>query len=67
MEVYLGVKEVVERYPFLNVGTLGNLRARNQGPSYLKLGKRVIYKVSDLEKWFELKSVVPTGNYKEGL
>jgi hypothetical protein len=35
----------------LDAGTLANLRAVRRGPKYYKVGRRVLYKVSDLEAW----------------
>lgn len=47
--------EVVERFPFLNVNKLRNMRARSQGPSYHKFGSsrnsRVFYRMADIESW----------------
>ena len=35
----------------LNIGTLCNLRHRGEGPKYHKLGKKVLYRVEDIERW----------------
>jgi Helix-turn-helix domain len=35
----------------LNPGSLANLRSRKTGPTYYKRGKKVLYKVEDLERW----------------
>jgi len=35
----------------LNVGTLCNMRFNKIGPKYYKLGKKVLYRVDDIEKW----------------
>lgn len=35
----------------LNVGSLANLRAAKKGCPYFKRGRRVYYKISDLEEW----------------
>ncbi len=42
--------EVAERYG-LNKGTLANMRSKKEGPPYVKIGKKILYKVIDLEKW----------------
>lgn len=34
-----------------NKGTLANLRNRRQGPPYLKVGRKVLYRVEDFERW----------------
>jgi hypothetical protein len=48
-------KEVSEKFPFLSIIKLRNMRSRNQGPNYHKLGEfrnsRVFYKISDVESW----------------
>jgi len=35
----------------LNVGSLANMRCRRQGPRFFRVGKKVLYKVEDLERW----------------
>lgn len=55
---YLSVNQIKSEYPFLSAGTLGNLRCRKEGPRYYKLNKKVLYKRSDLEKWFESEPVL---------
>jgi len=35
----------------LNVGTLANMRFQKIGPRYYKLGKKVLYRVEDIEQW----------------
>ena len=35
----------------LNVGTLCNMRFHKIGPKYYKLGKKILYRVDDIEKW----------------
>ena len=32
---------------------LANLNSQGKGPRYLKLGKKVLYRVQDVEKWIE--------------
>ena len=32
-------------------GTLANLRCRKQGPRFYKVGRKVLYLVSDFEAW----------------
>lgn len=36
-------------------------RTNKKGPPYCKLGNKVFYKVSDLEKWVEHNTVYPHG------
>lgn len=35
----------------LSVSLLNKLRVTGGGPTYLKLGRRVLYNISDLETW----------------
>lgn len=48
---FLSVSMVKNEYPFLSPGTLANMRCRKQGPKYHKMGRKVLYKRSDLERW----------------
>lgn len=38
-------------YVGLSVSNLGKLRLNGGGPAYLKLGRRVVYDVADLDDW----------------
>lgn len=49
---YLTPDEVAERYRGeVSTGTLRNWRAMRIGPSYVKVGKGVLYPVAELEAW----------------
>jgi len=49
---FLTPKEVAERYRgSVSVGTLRNWRAMKIGPSFVKVGKAVLYRVNELEAW----------------
>ena len=37
----------------LNIGTLANLRSKNEGPPYTKLGKKVLYEIEDVKSWLQ--------------
>lgn len=55
---YLTPEEVAERYRGeISLGTLRNWRAMRSGPSYVKIGKAVLYPVEDLDAWDELNRV----------
>ncbi len=55
---YLTPDEVSERYRGeISPGTLRNWRAMRIGPSYVKVGKGVLYPVTELEAW-DRKNVV---------
>lgn len=56
--LFLTPDEVAERYRNeISAGTLRNWRAMRVGPSYLKIGKTVLYPIAELEGW-ERKNLV---------
>jgi hypothetical protein len=49
---FLTPEEVAERYRgSVSLGTLRNWRAMKIGPSFVKIGKAVLYRVDELEAW----------------
>lgn len=55
---FLTPEEVSERYRGgVSVGTLRNWRAMKIGPSFVKIGKAVLYPIGDLEAWDERNRV----------
>jgi len=55
---FLTPEEVAERYRGgIAVGTLRNWRAMKIGPSFVKIGKSVLYPISELEAW-DRKNIV---------
>jgi hypothetical protein len=55
---FLTPEEVAERYRGgISVGTLRNWRAMRIGPSFLKIGKAILYPVSELDAWDEKNRV----------
>jgi hypothetical protein len=56
---YLTLEEVVARYRGqVSKGTLRNWRAMRIGPSFIKIGKAVLYPVTELERWDKSNLVV---------
>jgi Helix-turn-helix domain len=56
---FLTAEEVSERYRGeITVGTLRNWRAMRIGPAYVKIGKAVLYPVSELDAWDQKNLVV---------
>ncbi|UPT87023.1 helix-turn-helix domain-containing protein [Bradyrhizobium barranii subsp. apii] len=56
---FLTPEEVAERYRGgISVGTLRNWRAMRIGPSFVKIGKAVLYPIDELDAWDE-KNRVP--------
>ena len=50
--LFLTPQEVYERYRgMISLGTLRNWRMMKIGPSFLKLGRAVLYPLSELEAW----------------
>jgi hypothetical protein len=50
--LFLTVDEVVIRYRNeISDGTFRNWRSKRIGPSFLKIGKAVLYPVDELERW----------------
>ncbi len=41
------------------VETLAQWRYRRQGPAYVKLGRRVVYRTADLDAWMDANTVRP--------
>jgi hypothetical protein len=49
---FLTAEEVSERYRGeISVGTLRNWRAMRIGPGFIKIGKAVLYPITELEAW----------------
>ena len=48
------------RYLGLHYQTLCNWRMRRVGPPYLKLGKRCVYRLDDLEAFMKARRIDPT-------
>jgi hypothetical protein len=52
-------KDAVALYPALgSTGTLANLRVQKRGPRFFKLGRRVIYRVEDVEAYLFARPVL---------
>jgi len=55
---FLTPDEVAERYRGgISVGTLRNWRAMRFGPSFVKIGKAVLYPLDELDAWDEKNKV----------
>lgn len=49
----------------ISSSTLAKMRLSGKSPRYVKLGRRVAYRPSDLETWIEAKSFNSTAEYSE--
>ncbi|RZN30181.1 DNA-binding protein [Bradyrhizobium sp. Leo121] len=57
--MFLTLDEVIDRYRGrISGGTLRNWRSMRVGPSFLKLGKAVLYPLEELERWDRRNLVV---------
>lgn len=55
---FLTPEEVTERYRGeVSVGTLRNWRAMKIGPSFVKIGKAVLYPIVELDAWDEANKI----------
>jgi hypothetical protein len=60
--IFLTIGEVVDRYRGqIGDGTLRNWRTKGIGPSYVKAGKAILYRVTDLENWERRNAVKCAG------
>ncbi len=63
---YLREAEATAYLGFKSPRTLRNMRFRGNGPSFLKQGRHVIYRVEDLEDWLDKKAVLKTRTSDKG-
>ena len=54
--------KVAARFVGLSESTLAKLRLNGNGPLYCKLGRRVLYRPSDLEQWLESRTTRDTSD-----
>ena len=47
----------------LSISTLAKMRLYGTGPVYSKLGRRVVYRLEDLESWIEANRFQSTSEY----
>lgn len=46
--------------------TLAHWRSEGRGPAYIKMGRRVAYRGSDLNEWLAAQTVRPTERRRRG-
>ena len=65
---YLTAEEVAERYRgSISIGTLRNWRAMRIGPTFIKIGKAVLYPVDELDAWDEKDRVTCRASTRLGM
>ena len=53
---YLNPRELAQTFS-LNTGTLANMRTRKIGPPFSKAGKKILYRIQDVEQWLRANTV----------
>lgn len=49
---YFDPKKTVELFPAIGTtGHLANMRVQKRGPKYYKVGRKVVYKIEDIERY----------------
>lgn len=49
----------------LSTSTLAKMRLSGNTPKYIKMGRRVAYRQSDLDEWIEAQSFQSTSEYSD--
>jgi predicted heme/steroid binding protein len=58
-------KELVERWEGrISVRTMANWRSQSNGPRYVKIGGRIMYKIEDVVSWENSRTVGGTSEYQ---
>lgn len=55
--------EQTARFLGLSPSTLAKMRLYGSGPTYMKLGRRVMYRLDDLERWMDANPYSSTSQY----
>lgn len=63
--VFLNAKQASQLLG-LSVSSLAKWRLSGQGPSYSKLGRRVVYQRSKIEEWMQRNTHTSTSEYTSG-
>ena len=65
---FLTAEEVSERYRgSVSVGTLRNWRAMKIGPTFVKIGKAVLYPANELDAWDQKNMVTCRASKRLGM
>ena len=64
MTNYIRTLTVHEAAKFVGLApsTLAKLRLNGNGPTYCKLGRRVVYRLTDLEQWLQSRNTRDTSD-----
>ena len=53
MKKRLDTKQAAKYLGYTHPQTLANKRAKRQGPNYIKLGRRILYDIDDLDSYID--------------
>lgn len=59
---FLTPQELADLLPGIPLSRLGSWRRTGDGPKYLKFGRTVVYKLSDVDAWMEAQTHRSTGD-----
>jgi len=60
----LGAEEVEARYP-IAAGTLANKRSKGEGPRFYRVGRKIIYRVEDIESYLFQNPVMTSDSHRD--
>lgn len=63
-QIVLNAEEVSKQLG-LSVSTLAKMRLYGTGPTYSKLGRRVVYRPEDIEEWITANKYCSTSEYPQ--
>ena len=61
-QIFLNVEQVSEQLG-LSISTLAKMRLSGDGPTYSKLGRRVVYRPADIDAWVTANQFRSTSEY----
>ncbi|HQT39614.1 MAG TPA: DNA-binding protein [Acidocella sp.] len=59
VKVFLTTQELSERAGYPGPNVLHLWRKRGKGPPYLRIESRILYRITDVEQWERLNTVMP--------
>ena len=62
---YVTTKQVAKAFPFWDVGFWPRLRVRGGGPRFYVVGRRVLYRLPDVEDWIAAHAAHSTADGKK--
>ncbi|WP_319803592.1 DNA-binding protein [Corynebacterium aurimucosum] len=67
MDDLLTVQDLIDRYPGTTPGSWANRRYHGTGPKFMKLGRTIMYRISDVVAWEEQNTFQCTSEYEEAV